>query len=263
MRTIFAKTNISELVMIDLRQGDCLEIMKELPNKSIDMILCDLPYGKSIADWDIVISVDKLWKEYNRIIKDKGIVVLFGNEPFSSLMRISNIKNYKYDIKWNKLNHSSPLLAKKQPLRIYEDIMIFYKKQPTYNPQMKVGKPYKKNYGYKKHNNSINGVLMLDRDNESGLRYPNNIINFPMSRNNQPRLHPNQKPIELLEYLIKTYTNENDLILDNCMGSGSTGIACLNTNRNFIGIELDENYFEVAKERINNAKITNKSMSGT
>lgn len=236
--------------MIDLKQGDCLEIMKEIPDKSIDMILCDLPYGKSICTWDNILPIDKLWKQYNRIIKDKGIICLFGNEPFSSKLRMSNLKMYKYDWKWNKLNHSNPLLAKKQPLRVYEDILIFYKQQPIYNPQMKQGKPYKKDYGYKKHNNSISGVIMVDKDNETGCRYPVNIIEFPMGRNNQERLHPCQKPVTLLEYLIKTYTNENDTVLDNCMGSGSTGVACVNTNRNFIGIELDENYFNIAKSRI-------------
>lgn len=236
--------------MIDLRQGDCLELMKDIPDKSIDMILCDLPYGTTVCKWDNIIPFEPLWEQYNRIIKDNGAIVLFGNEPFSSKLRISNIKYYRYDIKWNKRTHSNPLLAKKQPLRIYEDIIFFYKKQPTYNPQMSNGKPYKKDFGYDKHKNSINGVVMIDKDNSTGLRYPINIIEFPMPRNNQTRLHPTQKPVDLLEYLIKTYTNEGDVVLDNCMGSGSTGVACVNANRNFIGIELDENYFNIAKNRI-------------
>lgn len=240
--------------MIDLRQGDCLQLMKEIPDSSVDMILCDLPYEKSVCDWDKILPMNILWQEYNRVIKDNGAIILFGSEPFSSKLRLSNLKMYRYDWKWNKLNHSNPLLAKKQPLRVYEDILVFYKKQPIYNPQMKQGKPYKKDYGYDKHNNSINGVVMKDNDNETGLRYPINIIEFPMSRNNQERLHPCQKPITLLEYLIKTYTNEKEVVLDNCMGSGSTGVACINTNRSFIGIELDQKYFEIAKERIENAK---------
>ena len=233
-----------------LKCGDCLEIMKDIPSKSIDMILCDLPYGKSICEWDKMLPLDKLWRQYNRIIKDNGVIVLFGNEPFSSKLRMSNLKLYRYDWKWNKLNHSDPLLAKKQPLRVYEDILIFYKKQPTYNPQMKKGEPYKKDYGYKKHINSINGVVMADKDNKTGLRYPINIIEFPMGRNNKERLHPCQKPVVLLEYLIKTYTNEKETILDNCMGSGSSGVASINTNRKFIGIELDKNYFAIAEKRI-------------
>lgn len=241
--------------MIELMKGDCLELMKNIPDKSIDMILCDLPYGTTACKWDNVISFERLWEQYNRIIKNNGAIVLFGNEPFSSKLRMSNIKYYKYDWKWNKCTHSNPLLAKKQPLRIYEDIMVFYKKQANYNPQMIKGKPYKKDYGYKIHMNSSTNVKMIDKDNITGERYPINIIKFPLSRNNRIRLHPTQKPVELLEYLIKTYTNENEIVLDNCMGSGSTGVACINTNRNFIGIELDENYFNIAKQRIENAKL--------
>jgi site-specific DNA-methyltransferase (adenine-specific) len=237
--------------MIDLRQGNCLELMKEIPDKSIDMILTDLPYGSSSCKWDNVIPFEPLWEQYNRIIKDNGAIVLFGNEPFSSQLRMSNMKMYKYDWKWDKCTHSNPLLAKKQPLRVYEDIMVFYKKQPTYNPQMTQGLPYKKDYNYKEHRNSITNIRMIDKDNETGLRYPVNIIKFPMSRNNQERLHPTQKPVTLLEYLIKTYTNEGETVLDSCAGSGSCGVAAINTNRNFIGIELDEKFFEVAKNRIN------------
>ena len=240
--------------MIDLRLGDCLEIMKSIPDKSVDMILCDLPYGVSVCCWDKMLPIDKLWEQYKRIIKDNGAIVLFGSEPFASLLRTSNLKMYKYDWIWDKGNNSSPLLAKKQPLRVYEKICVFYKKQPTYNPQMTKGLPYKKDYGYEKHDNAINGVVMKDNDNESGFRYPINIIKFPMSRNNQERLHPCQKPIKLLEYLIKTYTNEGEIVLDTCMGSGSTGAACVNTKRSFIGIEIDEEYFNIAKERIKNGR---------
>lgn len=239
--------------MITLQCGDCLELMKGIADKSVDMILCDLPYGVSVAEWDKIIPVEKLWEQYNRIIKDDGAILLFGDEPFSSYMRISNIDNYHYDIVWNKLNHSSPLLAKKQPLRVYENIMVFYKQQPKYNPQMTRGKPYRKNYGYKEHTNSINGTPMVDINNQTGLRYPINIIEFPMGRNNQERLHPNQKPVALLQYLIKTFTDENEIVLDNCMGSGSTGVACIDTDRSFIGIEKDQQYFDIAKARIEQA----------
>lgn len=240
---------------ITLLNGDCLELMKEIPDKSIDMILCDLPYGKTKCDWDKKIPFKPMWEQYNRIIKDNGAIVLFGNEPFSSELRISNLKNYRYDIKWNKLTHSNPMIAKKQPLRIYEDILIFYKKQPTYNPQMVQGKPYKKDYGYKQHINSSTGVVMQDRDNVTGLRYPTNIIEFPMSRNNQKRLHEAQKPVGLCEWLIKTYTNDGDVVLDNCMGSGTTGVACIKTNRDFIGIENIKQTFESAKVRLEKEKL--------
>lgn len=238
---------------IKLLEGDCLELMKDIPDGSIDMILCDLPFGVSVCSWDKILPVNKLWEQYERIIKQNGAIVLFGSEPFASLLRTSNLKMYKYDWIWDKGNHSSPLLAKKQPLRVYEKILVFYKKQPNYSPQMTKGKPYKKDYGYKKHANAINGTVMIDNNNESGQRYPINIIKFPMSRNNQERLHPTQKPIALLEYLIKTYTSENETVLDNCMGSGSTAIACINTGRKFIGMEKENKYFEIAKRRVNNA----------
>lgn len=237
--------------MIDLRCGDCLEVMKQIPDKSVDMILCDLPYGSTDCKWDTVIPFDKLWEQYNRIIKDNGVIVLFGTEPFASHLRMSNLKMYKYDWVWNKGTHSNPLLAKKQPLRVYENICVFYKKQPTYKPQMVQGKPYKKDYGYKPHNTETFGKTILkDNDNLTGLRYPINIISVGQPKNNRQYNHPTQKPVALCEYLIKTYTNQNDLVLDNCMGSGTTGVACKHLNRNFIGIELDENYFEIAKNRI-------------
>ena len=232
--------------MIDLKQGDCLELMKEIPDNSIDMILCDLPYGTTACKWDSVIPFDKLWKQYNRIIKNNGAIVLFGAEPFSSCLRMSNIKNYKYDWVWKKPNSTTPNLAKIQPMRIYELISVFYKKQPTYNPQMREGKPYTWN---SKRSGGEASNIQYAQDKaivNTGTRYPINILEFGQERG----LHPTQKPVPLLEYLIKTYTNEKETVLDNCMGSGSTGVACKNLNRNFIGIELDENYFNIAKERI-------------
>ena len=240
--------------MIDLKQGDCLEIMKDIPDKSIDMILCDLPYGiitniPKNGKWDVIIPFEPLWEQYNRIIKDNGAIVLFGNEPFSSKLRLTNIEKYKYDIKWDKLEGGSPFLAKKQPLRQYEDIMIFYKKQPTYNPLMeKRDKPIK--VGSLKKSNYQKDESKLEQLKKKTYEYknPTNIIKFKKIKNGA--IHPTQKPVALLEYLIKTYTNENDTVLDNCMGSGSTGVACKNLNRNFIGIELDDKYFEIAKERI-------------
>ena len=236
--------------MVDLRQGDCLELMKEIPDKSIDMILCDLPYGTTACKWDSIIPFEPLWEQYNRIIKDNGAIVLFGSEPFSTLLRMSNVKNFKYDWIWDKKIPSGMSYARFQPMRQTENISVFCKGKTVYNPQMvkrdkpmktggnkyspsapiqacKQGKEYKKTYEYKN---------------------PTNIIVFDKIRKGS--LHPTQKPVELLEYLIKTYTNEGDTVLDNCMGSGSTGVACVNTGRNFIGMELDKKYFNVAKNRI-------------
>ena len=234
------------MVNIKLKQGDCLELMKDIPDKSIDMILCDLPYGTTVCKWDTIIPFDKLWEQYNRIIKDNGAIVLFGNEPFSSQLRLSNLKNYKYDWVWDKKRGSNFATVKIRPFNSFENIMVFYKKQPTYNPQMWKSTPYTCNQGYVGEAKQTR----LYRDNvitvNNGDRYPLTILSF----SKETGLHPTQKPVALLEYLIKTYTNEGDVVLDNCMGSGTTGVACVNTNRNFIGIELDENYFKIAKERI-------------
>ena len=232
--------------------GDCLEKMKDIGDKSIDMILCDLPYGVTACKWDTVISFVPLWEHYNRIIKNNGAIVLFGSEPFSSALRMSNIKNYRYDWIWEKEQGTGNLTANKMPLKKTENILVFYKKLPTYNPQMTEGKPYTIKRPY--NSNEIFGGKTGTKDGyitkNKGLRYPTNILKF--NRELKNRLHPTQKPVALLEYLIKTYTNEGEVILDNCMGSGSTGVACLNTNRKFIGIEQDDKYFNIAKERIEN-----------
>lgn len=233
-------------------QGDCLELMKGIPDGSIDMILCDLPYGTTTCKWDNVIPFDKLWELYNRIIKGNGVIALFGREPFSSYLRISNIKNYRYDWIWEKSLCSNFMNIKKQPTFNYENVCIFYKRQPTYNPQMRIGKPYIQK---EKRRNSRQQTTLCKRQNEItniGFRYPKNIIFF--NNGNNKNVHPTQKPIPLLEYLIKTYTNECETVLDNCMGSGSTGVACVNTGRDFIGIELEAGYFEIAKNRIEDAQ---------
>ena len=235
--------------MIDLRQGDCLEVMKDIPDKSIDMILCDLPYGTTACKWDTVIPFEPLWEQYNRIIKDNGAIVLVGSEPFSSHLRLSNIKNYKYDWIWEKDNGTGFLNAKKMPLKKHENILVFYKKLPTYNPQMRTGfKPYKCKQG--RHSTNYGAYEQGHITESNGERYPIDIIEFKKDSG----LHPTQKPVALLEYLIKTYTNEGDTVLDNCMGSGSTGIASKELNRNFIGIEIDEKYYKIACERINNTQ---------
>ena len=230
---------------IQIKRGDCLELMKEIPNKSIDMILCDLPYGTTKNKWDSVIPLNKLWKSYERIIKDNGAIVLFSQMPFSAELVHSNLKLFKYEWIWQKDNGTGFLNAKKMPLKIHENILVFYKKLPLYNPQMRTGfKPYKCKQG--RHSTNYGAYEQGYITESNGERYPIDIIKFKKDSG----LHPTQKPVELLEYLIKTYTNENETVLDNCMGSGSTGVACINTNRNFIGYELYEHYFQIAKERL-------------
>jgi len=237
---------------MDLRQGDCLEIMKEIPSKSIDLILCDLPYGTTICKWDVIIPFDKLWEQYNRIIKDNCAIVLTASQPFTTKLINSNIKNFKYCWVWEKSRNSNPSLCKHQPLRYTEDIVIFNAKR-VYNPIMEKGKSYKtsKGAGGRFAGNKVNKKELLIKINHG--RYPKNIIRIKSEYPNSI-VHPTQKPIKLMEYLIKTYSNENDLVLDNCMGSGTTGVACKNLERNFIGIELDEKYFNIAKKRIESSE---------
>ena len=241
---------------MELYKGDCLEVMKEIPSGSIDAIIADPPYGTTACKWDSVIPFDLMWEQLNRIIKPNGAIVLFGSEPFSSALRMSNIKNYKYDWIWDKKRCTGFLNAKKQPLRNNETISVFYKKQPTYNPQ-----PYKKNttgnMGKSKEHQTDNygKYHQVDNDNSNEFGYPRTLLTqIPVINNlskDKSGLHPTQKPVALMEYLIKTYTNENETVLDFTMGSGTTGVACVNTNRNFIGIEQDEKYFNIAKNRIN------------
>ena len=234
---------------VQLYKGDCLEIMKDIPDKGVDMILCDLPYGKTRNKWDSIISLDKLWEQYNRIIKDNGAIVLFAQTPFDKVLGVSNLKMLKYEWIWEKEQGTGFLNAKKMPLKNHENILIFYKKPPIYNPQMKKGKPYT----LERNTFTVNYGKQVDmvRTENTGERYPLTILKF---KRDKEKLHPTQKPVALLEYLIKTYTNEGEIVLDNCMGSGSTGVACLNANRKFIGIELDENYYNIACNRINNTK---------
>ena len=243
-----------------LRQGDCLEVMKDIPDKSIDMILCDLPYGTTACKWDIVIPFNKLWEQYNRIIKDNGAIVLFSNQPFTTDLINSNRKMWKYEMIWKKNTCTGSLLAKKRPMKQYETLEVFYNKQCTYNPQ-KIKRTENELKRLSKKSVKTSGTDFQKIGGMTGNRYdslykmPTNVLEFDtvFNRSKEKTSHPTQKPVALLEYLIKTYTNEGDVVLDNCMGSGSTGVACLNTNRNFMGIELDEKYFKIAKERIENA----------
>jgi len=228
-----------------LVNGDCLSVMSDIPDKSIDMILCDLPYGTTRNKWDSAIDLELLWDQYSRIIKDNGCIALFAQTPFDKVLGCSNLKMLKYEWVWQKDNATGFLNAKKMPLKIHENVLIFYKKPPIYNPQMRTGfKPYKCKQG--RHSSNYGAYDKGHITESNGERYPIDILTY--SRENG--LHPTQKPVPLLEYFIRTYTDEGSLVLDNCMGSGSTGVAANNTNRRFIGIELDENYFNIAKERI-------------
>lgn len=238
--------------MYDLQYGDCLELMKYIPDGSVDMILCDLPYGTTRNKWDSIIPLDRLWEQYERIIKEDGAVVLFSAEPFTSCLITSNIKHFRYDLIWSKPQGSDFLNANRKPLRSHENICLFYKSQPTYNAQKSDGKPYKTKSGESTSSNFGKFSGNFHTENKDGKRCPLTVLNFA-GEHNRGKKHPTQKPVALLEYLVKTYTNEGDTVLDNCMGSGSTGVACVNTGRNFIGMELDAGYFEIAQKRIDEA----------
>ncbi len=239
-----------------LYNGDCLEVMKSIKDKSIDAIITDPPYGTTACKWDSVIPFEPMWKELNRIIKPNGAIVLFGSEPFSSALRMSNIKNYKYDWKWQKTKPTNMLNASRQPMRDSEDIIIFYKKQCIYNAQKSINPKGVEKRGLSPYNNSNSGKhtsgvskVKTSKHYEADKLHPRTIIKF---KKDYKVIHPTQKPIALMEYLIKTYTNELETVLDFTMGSGTTGVACCNTNRDFIGIELDKEYFKIAEQRIKN-----------
>jgi len=229
-------------------QGDCLELMKNIPDKSIDMILCDLPYGTTACKWDTIIPFEPLWEQYKRIIKDNGAIVLFGSEPFSSNLRVSNLREYKYDWIWDKVRPSGFQIAKYVPMKRHEIISVFCNGTPTWYPQKE------------KRDKPIKGKV-CSSSNSSPLKYNDGITRTYTDKNPQSILvfskqsdgkyvHPTQKPVALFEYLIKTYTNEGDLVLDNCAGSGTTAIACINTNRNYILMEKEYEYIEIINKRI-------------
>ena len=239
------------MIDFNLQNGDCLELMKNIPDKSVDMILCDLPYGTTACKWDTVIPFDKLWKQYNRIIKDNGCIALFGQGMFYIDIVNSNRKMFRYDLIWNKVLSTGFFNAKKMPLRLHEQIAIFYKNPPIYNPQYTIGKPNhsRGNIGNTIYKDTSYGNYKSTQTIITKNKYPTSILTFSKPHPSTA-LHNSEKPIALLEWLVKTYTNENDIVLDNCMGSGSTGVACKHTNRGFIGIELNPEYFELAKSRI-------------
>ena len=233
-----------------LFNADCMDILPLIPDKSVQLILADLPYGTTSIDWDNVLPIDELWTEYNRIMTDNCAIILFGSEPFSSLMRTTNLKMYKYDWKWEKAKATLHTLCKKRPMKSDEDIMVFYKQQPIYNPQMTIGDKYKGRNNTKNHK-ELKGEWLIgqgNRTNNNGTRYPRTNIYF--ANENKAGQHPTQKPLELIKYLINTYSNENDMVLDNTMGSGTTCLAAKELNRKFIGIEKEVKYYDLAVARV-------------
>lgn len=231
-------------------QMDCLEGMKLLPDKSIDMILCDLPYGTTACKWDSIIPFDILWKQYMRIIKDDGAIVLTASQPFTTTLINSNLKLFRYCWVWEKEQGVNFLMAKKQPLKVHEDICVFSKKQTFYNPQMTKGKPYISGKG---DSGEVTGKVTKVQTKNEGTRYPRSVIQFKR----ETGLHPTQKPVELFEYLIKTYTLEGETVLDNCLGSGTTAVACELNNRKWIGFETEPKYIEVINKRLDKIQLDN------
>ena len=233
-----------------LFQGDCLDIMPFFESKSVNAIICDLPYGTTNCNWDSVIDLQKLWQQYKRIIKDDGVIILTGQQPFTSNLIISNQKMFKYSWVWEKSKATGFLNSKKRPLVAHEDILVFAKGSPYYNPQMSFSTPYNKGLRKVQTENDVYSKFNQTEIKSSGLRYPRSVQYFKTAESEGKMFHKSQKPLALMEYLIKTYTNENDVVMDNCMGSNTTGLACKILNRQFVGIEKDENYFKLSVERV-------------
>ena len=233
--------------MVELYHGDCLTILPTLSDNSVDMLLVDLPYGTTACKWDSIIPLDKLWEQYNRICKENAAMVFTAAQPFTTVLASSNLDNFKYEWIWEKPQGTNPMNAKIMPLKSHENILVFCRKKPTYNPQMWYSTPYT---GFVSDSAKIGEVYgkqqSKHRDNPEGSRYPKTVLRHKQEKG----LHPTQKPVGLMEYLIKTYTNEGDTVLDNTMGSGTTGVACNNTNRKFIGIERDREYYNIALDRL-------------
>jgi site-specific DNA-methyltransferase (adenine-specific) len=228
---------------------DCLEGMKRIDDKSVDCIICDLPYQSTSMNWDVQLSVDKLWEQYERIIKPKGNIILFGSGLFAFKLALSNEKLFRYDMVWKKSKCGSPLTAKYMPMKRHEMVLVFGESAAYYEPQMSKGTPYKRKYTPNKVNNLGYGIKGVETDNK-GTRHPITVLDFPQKWRRQDQIHPTQKPVELIEFLVKSYCPEGGLVLDNCMGSGTTAVACFNTNRKYIGFEIEEKYFKIANVRI-------------
>jgi site-specific DNA-methyltransferase (adenine-specific) len=231
-------------------KADCFDVFPFIKDKSIDAIICDLPYGTTACKWDSILSLADLWAEYERIIKDNGAIILFGSQPFTSTLINSNTKLFKYELIWDKVSTSSGVMAKKQPMKCHENILIFYKKQPTYNPQMYKGKQWSRG-GKNRNTPQIYGDIKSigkPKNDTTDMKYPKSIITFSNANRNN-RIHPTEKQIDLMEWIVKTYTNEGDMVLDNTMGSGTTNLACIKLNRKSIGIEKEKQYYDVAVRR--------------
>ena len=232
--------------MIQLIHGDCLEKMADIADGSVDMILCDMPYGTTACKWDTIIPFELLWAQYRRIAKRSAAIVLTASQPFTTALIASNMREFRYTWVWEKEQGVNFMLAKKQPLKVHEDVCVFYRDLPAYSPQMTAGRPYVSGKG---NSGEVTGCREKVQTINDGTRYPRSIQQF----GRQTGIHPTQKPVALMEYLIHTYTQEGETVLDNCMGSGTTGVACVNTGRSFIGIERDEKYFQIATDRIKGA----------
>ena len=243
------------MINIELYNDDCLVVMRQLIERGIkvDAIIADIPYGIHNNKFDTLIPFDKMWDCLIKLVKDKGNIVLFASGLFTYKLALSNEKLFRYELVWKKSKCGSPLTAKYMPLKKHENILVFGKSAAYYEPQMQIGTPYKRKYTPNKVNNLGFGIKGVQTDNK-GTRHPTTILDFPQKWRRQDQLHPTQKPVELMEFLVKSYCPENGLVLDFTMGSGSTGVACRNTNRNFICIEIDENYYNIAKDRIENEK---------
>jgi len=255
MNTKIIKEDLHILEINKIYNEDCLEGMSKIDDKSIDVILCDLPYGTTARNkWDVIIPFDKLWEQYERIIKDDGVIVLTSQQPFTSKLIMSNEKLFRYEWIWEKTSATGHLNAKKMPMKAHENVLVFYKRLPTYNPQKTIGHTPVHSYTKHQDDGSNYGKTMVGiSGGGSTERYPRSIQVFKTDKQKEA-LHPTQKPVALFEYLIKTYTNEGDLVLDNCIGSGTTAVACINTNRNYIGFELNEGYYNIAINRINETR---------
>lgn len=228
--------------------GECLEEISKLNDDCVDMILTDLPYGTTACKWDSIIPLEEMWKQFNKVCKENGAMVFTAQQPFTTTLAASNLNNFRYEWIWEKPQGTNPMNAKVMPLKSHENILVFYRKKPVYNPQMEKGKPYG---GFTSNTSKIGEVYgsakSKHRDNPEGTRYPKTVLRYKQEKG----FHPTQKPVPLMEYMIRTYTNVGDTVLDATMGSGTTGVACINTNRKFIGIEQDEKYYGIAQKRIN------------
>lgn len=243
MTLLASNDNMSNLLL-----GDCLELLPTIEENSVDMILTDLPYGTTACKWDSIIPLDEMWRQFNRVCKEDGAMVFTAQQPFTTTLAASNLNNLRYEWIWEKSQGTNPMNAKIMPLKSHENILVFYRKKPIYNPQMEKGTPYG---GFSSDTAKIGEVYgsakSKHRDNPEGTRYPKTILRHKQEKG----FHPTQKPVTLMEYMIKTYTNEGDTVLDATMGSGTTGVACVNTDRKFIGIEMDQEYYDIAMGRMN------------